>query len=80
MRTAQFLLAGAACVLLAACGTSTITSSDAAPPAALHRDGIDETTTTTSSECQGTLVVTVDASGNLVTQCVIEGRQTGGGN
>ena len=80
MRTAQLLLAGATCVLLAACGTSTVTSPDATPPAAPHRDGIDHTTTTTASECQGTLVITVDADGNLVTQCVIEARQGGGGN
>ena len=81
MRTAQLLLAGATCVLLAACGTSTVTSPDAAPPAAPHRDGIDQTTTTTTdTECPGTLVVTVDASGNLVVQCVIEGRQQGSGS
>ena len=83
MKTARILLAALTLATLAACGTESLTG-PAAPGAARF-----ETTPAPSTEegdtvsgdgetpvqvCNGTVVVTTDASGNTVTTCVASDR------
>ncbi len=81
MKTARILLAAITLATLAACGTESVTG-PAVPGAARH--GAAPTTsgattaagedTSLQSNCNGTVVFSVDALGNTVTTCVVNPR------
>jgi len=83
MKTVRLLLATLSLAALAACGTESITGPGSQAPGARRSVvpilpdtvTIESTTSTgTGSTCQGTLVVTTDASGNVTTTCTTDTR------
>ncbi|HEX8831938.1 MAG TPA: hypothetical protein VF705_12270 [Longimicrobium sp.] len=70
MKTVRLLLAALSLATLAACG-NTITG-PGAPEA--RRDTAPGTSTTQSTTCQGTVVVTTDAAGNTIATCTTDTR------
>jgi predicted small lipoprotein YifL len=73
MKTVRLLLAALSLATLAACGTESITG-PGAPDARRSVTPADPGTSTTQTTCQGTVVVTTDASGNTITTCTTETR------
>ena len=76
MRSARFFLACAVVSVLAACGTDPVAPELTTPGARSN----DETTTSSTLTCSGTLVTKTLSDGSTVTECVVEGsKQLGSG-
>lgn len=78
MKTVRLLLATLSLAALAACGTDTITGPGSRAPGARHNEAPilsdtaaiqSPTSTGSATECEGTVVVTTDSSGNVVSTC-----------
>ncbi|HEX8361374.1 MAG TPA: hypothetical protein VF613_14770 [Longimicrobium sp.] len=84
MKTVRLLLAALSLATLAACGTQSVTGPDAGARRGVTTTTAPSTGTTiqsaTSTTCEGTLVVSTDASGAAITTCTARGPVVGSGS